>query len=86
MAAGLGITANGIRFDRRDLVKLGTRMIAGFGLALLFGAWFFETIFETNQAPFSLGDNWPVALIVLGGVVLIFGLLRGSTGGTDAQA
>jgi hypothetical protein len=86
MSAGLGIAVNGLRFARRDLVTLGTRMIAGFGLALLFGAWFFETTFETNQAPFNLGDNWPIALIVLGGVVLVFGLLRGSTGGTDEQA
>jgi len=85
MSAGLGIALNGLRFARRDLVTLGTRMIAGFGLALLFGAWFFETTFATNQAPFNLGDNWPIALIVLGGVVLTFGLLRGS-GGADEPA
>jgi len=85
MSAGLGIAVNGLRFARRDLVTLGTRMIAGFGLALLFGAWFFETTFATNQAPFNLGDNWPIALIVLGGVVLTFGLLRGS-GGADEPA
>ena len=86
MAVGLGLTVNGLRFDRGDLVTLGTRMIAGFGIALLFGAWFFETTFQTNQPPFALGDSWPIALVLVGGVVLVFGLLRGSSGGTDEQA
>ena len=40
------------------------------------GLWFFETLFQTNEAPFTLGDNWPVAAIVVGGVLLVAGLLR----------
>ena len=80
-AIGLALVVNGLRFDRHDQVTVGTRMVAGFGVLLIVGAWYFETIFQTDRVPFDLGDNWPIALIVLGGLVLILGLLRGSSGG-----
>jgi hypothetical protein len=83
-AVGLALVVNGLRFDRRDLVTLGSRLVAGFGIALLFGAWYFETVFQNEQPPFDFGNSWPIALIVLGGVVLVIGLLRGSAGG-DAE-
>jgi hypothetical protein len=83
-SVGAALAVHGLRFQRSDLVTVGTRMVAGFGVLLLVGAWFFETIFRTNQAPFDLGDNWPIALIALGGVLFIAGLLRGSAGrGSD---
>ena len=83
-SVGAALAVHGLRFKRSDLVTVGTRMVAGFGVLLLVGAWFFETIFRTNQAPFDLGDNWPIALIALGGVLFIAGLLRGSAGrGSD---
>jgi hypothetical protein len=56
-------------------------MVALFGVLLIAGLWFFETIFQTDQPPFALGDNWPIALIALGGVLFVAGLLRGSMGG-----
>jgi hypothetical protein len=62
---GAALAVHGLRFHRSDLVSVGTRMIAVFGVLLLVGAWFFETIFRTNQAPFDLGDNWPIVLIAL---------------------
>jgi hypothetical protein len=80
-SVGVALAVHGQRFHRADLVSVGTKMVAGFGLLLLVGAWFFETIFRTNRAPFDLGDNWPIALIALGAVLFVVGLLRGSTGG-----
>jgi hypothetical protein len=80
-SVGVALAVHGLRFHRADLVSVGTKMVAAFGLLLLVGAWFFETIFRTNRAPFDLGDNWPIALIALGGVLFVVGLLRGSTGG-----
>jgi hypothetical protein len=77
-SVGLALAVNGLRFARRDLVSIGTRMIAGFGVLFLAGAWYFETIFQTDRVPFDLGESWPIALIVLGGLVLAIGLLRGS--------
>jgi len=53
------------------------------GAMFVAGLWFFETIFRTNQAPFDLGDSWPVAAIVLGGILLVAGLLRGSSAEDD---
>lgn len=85
-SVGAALAVHGLRFQRSDLVTVGTRMVAGFGVLLLVGAWFFETIFRTNQAPFDLGDNWPIALIALGGVLFLAGLLRGSTGGGSDDA
>ena len=85
-SVGAALAVHGLRFKRSDLVTVGTRMVAGFGVLLLVGAWFFETIFRTNQAPFDLGDNWPIALIALGGALFLAGLLRGSTGGGSDEA
>jgi hypothetical protein len=85
-SVGAALAVHGLRFQRSDLVTVGTRMVAGFGVLLLVGAWFFETIFRTGQAPFDLGDNWPIALIALGGVLFLAGLLRGSTGGGSDDA
>jgi hypothetical protein len=85
-AVGIALAVHGLRFDRPDLVSVGTRMVAAFGVVLIAGMWFFETIFQTNQPPFDLGDNWPIALIALGGVLFVAGLLRGSTGGGSDEA
>lgn len=85
-AVGAALAVHGLRFHRPDLVSVGSRMIAGFGVVLIAGAWFFETIFQTNQPPFDLGDNWPLALIALGGVLFVAGLLRGSFGGGSDEA
>ena len=54
-----------------DVVSLGTRMVAAFATLFLVGAWYFETVFRTNRSPFDLGDNWPIALIAFGGLLLI---------------
>jgi hypothetical protein len=80
-SVGIALAVHGLRFHRPDLVSIGGRMVVVFGVLLLVGAWFFETIFQTNQPPFDLGENWPIALIALGGVLFVAGLLRGSLGG-----
>ena len=85
-AVGAALAVHGLRFHRSDLVSVGTRMVAVFGVLLIAGMWFFETIFQTNQPPFDLGDNWPLALIALGGVLFVVGLLRGSIGGGSDEA
>jgi hypothetical protein len=85
-AVGAALAVHGLRFDRPDLVRVGTRMVAVFGALLVVGAWFFETIFSTNRPPFDVGDNWPIVLIALGGVLFLAGLLRGSTGGGPDEA
>ena len=78
-AAGVALIINGWRFDQPDLVTVGTRMVAVFGAIFVAGLWFFETIFQTNEPPFALGDNWPIVAILGGGVLLVAGLLRGSS-------
>jgi hypothetical protein len=85
-SVGIALAVHGLRFHRSELVTVGTRMVAVFGIVLLVGAWFFETIFQTNQAPFDLGDNWQIALVALGSVLFVAGLLRGSTGGGSDEA
>jgi len=80
-AVGAALAVHGLRFHRPDLVSVGTRMVAGFGVLLIAGAWFFETLFQTSRLPFDVGDNWPLLLIALGGLLFLGGLLRGSTGG-----
>ncbi|HET9347226.1 MAG TPA: hypothetical protein VFO05_16155 [Candidatus Limnocylindrales bacterium] len=75
-AVGLALVAHGLRAGRRELVALGGRMVAAFAALFVVGAWYFETVFRTNRAPFDLGDNWPIALIAFGGLLLIVGLAR----------
>jgi hypothetical protein len=69
-AAGLGMVVYGLLTGTRRFVDVGIRLAAVFGVVFLAGAWFFETIFETGRAPFDLGDNWPVVLIVAGVILL----------------
>jgi hypothetical protein len=39
------------------------------------GWWFFEAIFQTGRAPLDLGTTWPVALVALGGMIVILGFV-----------
>jgi hypothetical protein len=83
---GAALAVHGLRFHRPDLVRIGSRMVAGFGVLLIAGAWFFETIFQTNRLPFDVGENWPIVLIALGAILFLAGLLRGSTGDSSDAA
>lgn len=86
-AVGVALIVHGLRFHQEHKLSIGGRMIAAFGAVFLVGAWYFETIFRTNESPFNLGDNWPIALVALGAVLFVVGLLRGTTdGGADRSA
>jgi hypothetical protein len=84
-AAGLAVALHGLRTDDRQRVNGGLRVtMVSLGI-LVVGAWFFETIFRTGELPFGLDFAWPLALIVVGALVLTMAILgrpadhRGST-------
>jgi hypothetical protein len=86
-AVGAALAIHGWRFDRPELVTVGTRLAAVFAGVFVFFAWFFETIFRTNEPPFDVGISWPIALVAVGAVLFILGLVRGSTdGGADTAS
>lgn len=86
-AVGVALAIHGWRFSRHDLVSVGVRLAAVFAGVFVFFAWFFETIFRTDEPPFDLGISWPIALVAIGAILFVVGLLRGSTdGGADTAA
>lgn len=84
-AAGLGMLLYGLVFGQRDLVPIGTRLLAVGAAVFVAGYWFFETIFATGRAPIDLGAWWPVVLVAVGVAVVLVGLLgRGRQFGNRA--
>ena len=86
-AAGLAVALHGIRTDDRPRANGGLReTLVSLGI-LVVGAWFFETVFRTGELPFGLEFAWPLALIVVGALVVTLAILgrsadhRGSTPG-----
>ena len=86
-AAGLGMLLYGLVFAQRDLVPIGTRLLAVGAAVFVAGYWFFESIFATGRAPIELGAWWPVAMVAVGVAVVLVGLLgRGRPfGNREAQ-
>jgi len=85
-AAGLGVVVHAVRTGDRARLRIGTRLLAISLGMLIIGAWFFETIFQTGAVPFGLETFWPVALVVLGVIVITVAFFRGSeypSGGID---
>jgi hypothetical protein len=74
-AAGLGVAVHGLRTDDRQRMTGGLRVtLVSLGI-LVVGAWFFETIFQTGEPPFGLEAAWPLALIIVGAIVVTLALL-----------
>jgi len=76
MAVGGSLMVHGLRVGRRDLVGVGARMVAVLAVVLVAGAWYFESIFRTGRVPFDLGDAWPLAIVGVGVIVLLYSLLK----------
>lgn len=78
--AGVGgaLVIHGMLAAERRLLMTGT-WLGGIALVVfLAGAWFFEGIFSGDQRFADVGNAWPVAVIVLGAVLLLRGVLRPS--------
>lgn len=89
--AGVGILLYGLATGARDLMSRGFRLIVTGTLIFAVGAWFFETVFATGEAPVDLGTWWPAIVIAIGLLVVIGGLTRRSAnewsaGGPSAPA
>jgi hypothetical protein len=77
-AVGLGMAVYGFVRGMPDLVSNGLRTLgAGLGLFVGFGL-FFEGVIGLSGEPFLLGSEFlPIVLIAGGGLLLLWGLLRG---------
>jgi hypothetical protein len=75
-AAGVSMLLYGLLFGEQKLVVAGLRLALLAGVLFTVGFWYFETIFDTGSVPFDVDMWWPVALVVLGAVVLVVGLLN----------
>jgi hypothetical protein len=85
-AAGIGLVLYGLRAGWSGMVAAGVRL-TGIAIAIfLVGTWYFGTIFETGEPPFDLGAVWPLALIGVGAIFALAGIVgrareRSATGG-----
>ncbi|HET9344998.1 MAG TPA: hypothetical protein VFO05_04780 [Candidatus Limnocylindrales bacterium] len=77
-AVGLGMAVYGFVRGMPDLVREGLRALgAGLGLFVAFGL-FFEGVIGLSGEPLLLGSDYlPIVLIAGGGLLLLWGLLRG---------
>ena len=82
---GLGLVIFGLVRHHPDLVSSGLRSLGvGLGLFAAFGL-FFEGVIGLSGEPFLVGsDVLPIALIVLGVVVIGLSVVRGRSGGAAA--
>jgi hypothetical protein len=77
VAPGLALLFYGGVFRLRALVRTGA-LLLGVGVALfLAGLWFYETLFDTGKMPIDLAPLWPLALIVVGVVIVAGAIVRG---------
>ena len=76
--SGLGMALYGLIRGQPDFVGLGTRQL-GAGLALFVGfGLFFEGVIGLSGDPFLVGSDYlPIALIGVGVLFLLWGVLRG---------
>lgn len=69
-AAGLSMLVYGSRFREMKLVVTGLRLTLIAAVLFVVGFWYFETIFDTGKVPVDVSAWWPIALVVLGVIVL----------------
>jgi hypothetical protein len=76
-AVGLALTVYGALTHAADLVSKGIRLAAVAGAATVVGWWWFETVFQTGNAPVELRGWWPLAIIAVGAVLAVQAVRRG---------
>jgi hypothetical protein len=69
-AAGLAIALYGFLSGHRDIAGNGVRLAAVAGVLFLVGAWYFTAVFETGDNPIDVDTWWPVAVVVIGAIVM----------------
>jgi hypothetical protein len=76
--SGLGMALYGLLRGQPDLVSSGARQVGvGLGLFVAFGL-FFEGVIGLSGDAFLVGSDYlPIVLIGVGGLFLLWGLLRG---------
>jgi hypothetical protein len=76
LAGGIGNVLYGAFTRTSKLIVSGLWMAGISAVMLVVGAWFFEGIFSGDMRFAEIGNLWPVALIVIGAVVLLASFLR----------
>ena len=76
ISVGAAFVAHGWRVGRPDLVAMGTRVAAIFAAIFVVGWLSFEATFRDGQAPFEMGENWPLVIIGVGVIVILLTLFR----------
>lgn len=82
---GVALALYGLYARQAAMVRTGTWMAVIAGLLFVVGAWFFEGIFAGDQRIIDAGNWWPVAVIVLGAVIVVRAFLVRDPGRTPAS-
>jgi hypothetical protein len=75
MSAGVAMVLYGTLAGARRLVTNGLWLAGIAGAILAVGAWYFEAVFAGRPPLLDAGNWWPVAVIVIGAIVLMRALL-----------
>jgi hypothetical protein len=84
-ASGFALTIYGLATRHGELVTNGL-WVGGVSVVMFAtGFWFFETIFESGQAPLDLATWWPVILIGVGLLVTVSAVVTSSRSSRDRR-
>jgi hypothetical protein len=81
---GLGMLIHGLRTGKRDVLTTGGQTLLTGVVIFVVGAIFFESIFDRGRLPFDIGQSWPIAVVVIGAVLVVLSLIR--RGGTGSRS
>jgi hypothetical protein len=79
---GIGFVVHGLRTGARDVIATGARIIVVAVAITVVGALFFESVFDRGRIPFDASEAWPVIAVVVGGILVGSGLIRGDRSGS----